>query len=68
MKSVESKKMLEELSGILRARCIEAAREGFQDASMSGLCSEGAMEASIGAIQSLDIKNFVTDYLNEQSE
>lgn len=41
--------------------CIRAAKEGFWDASMRGLCSEGAIEAAIGAIQSLDIKKIVTE-------
>ncbi|WP_249066545.1 acetyltransferase [Halalkalibaculum roseum] len=36
----------------VRAACIEAAREGFQDASMSGLCREGAIES----IKSLDLE------------
>jgi len=67
MNSAESETMLEEFSKKLRAMCIEAARNGFEDASMSGLCTEGAMEAAIGAIQSLDIKNIVMDYLDEQS-
>jgi len=40
----------------VRAACIEAAREGFNDASMSGLCQEGAIEAAIGSIQSLDLE------------
>lgn len=43
----------------VREACIKAAREGFRDASMSGLCSEGAMEAAISAIQSLDMKDFI---------
>jgi hypothetical protein len=34
--------------------CIQAAKEGFRDASMQGLCSEGAMEAAVSAIQMLD--------------
>lgn len=40
----------------VRESCIQAAREGFQDASISGLCAEGAMEAAISAIQQLDLK------------
>jgi len=43
----------------VRNACIEAAREGFMDASMSGLCTEGAMEAAISAIQKLDIEKIV---------
>ncbi|HLR31084.1 MAG TPA: hypothetical protein VK074_01250 [Fodinibius sp.] len=44
----------------IRKACIEAAREGFRDASMSGLCTEGAMEAAIGAMQSLDLESIIT--------
>ena len=43
----------------IRQACIEAAREGFKDASMSGLCAEGAMEAAIGAMQSLDLDSII---------
>ncbi|XWN37583.1 MAG: acetyltransferase [Balneola sp.] len=41
---------------IIRDACISAAKEGFMDASMSGLCNEGAVEAAISAIQNLDLK------------
>ncbi|SMO47908.1 acetyltransferase [Fodinibius sediminis] len=40
----------------IRSACIKAAREGFNNASMSGLCSEGAMEAAISAIQQIDLE------------
>lgn len=43
----------------IRKACIEAAREGFRDASMSGLCTDGAMEAAIGAMQSLDLESII---------
>ena len=39
--------------------CIQAAREGFKDASMSGLCAEGASEAAIGAMESLDLAEVI---------
>lgn len=42
-----------EIAEIVKNACIEAAREGFQDASMSGLCPEGAMEAAISAMEKL---------------
>jgi hypothetical protein len=41
--------------------CIQAAKEGFQDASMSGLCNEGAMEAAVSAIQRLDLKTIIKE-------
>ncbi len=40
---------------IIRDACISAAKEGFMDASMSGLCNEGAVEAAISGIQNLDL-------------
>jgi len=43
----------------IRNACIKAAKEGFLDASMSGLCTEGAMEAAISAIESLDVEQLV---------
>lgn len=43
----------------VRRACIEAAKEGFKDASMSGLCAEGAMEAAISAMQSLDVISII---------
>lgn len=43
----------------VRSACIEAMKEGFQDASMSGLCTEGAVEAAIGAVQSLNLEKII---------
>jgi hypothetical protein len=37
----------------VRRACAEAVAAGFQDAAMSGLCHEGAVEAAVGAVQSL---------------
>lgn len=48
-----------ELAERIREACIKAAREGFMDASMSGLCTEGAIEAAISAMQSLDIEEVI---------
>ncbi len=35
--------------------CIAAARRAFADAAQSGLCGDGALEAAIGAMQTLDL-------------
>ncbi|HET7650305.1 MAG TPA: acetyltransferase [Gammaproteobacteria bacterium] len=40
----------------VRAACLEAAREGYEQAAMAGLCHEGAMEASLDAIRMVDVK------------
>lgn len=49
-----------ELAEKIRELCIKAAREGFMDASVSGLCNEGAMEAAISAIQLLNLEKELT--------
>lgn len=45
----------------VKEACIQAAKEGFQDASMSGLCAEGAMEAAVSAIQRLNVEKIVKE-------
>ncbi|WP_069133502.1 acetyltransferase [Rhodohalobacter halophilus] len=49
----EQEKM--ELAERIKKECIKAAKEGFREASMSGLCTEGAMEAAVSAIQNLNL-------------
>lgn len=41
----------------VKQACINAAQEGFKEASMLGLCSEGAEEAAISAIQRLKLND-----------
>lgn len=41
--------------------CIDTARRAFADAAQSGLCGEGALEAAIGAVQTLDLAAVVRD-------
>lgn len=40
----------------VRAACIEAAVNGYENASISGLCAEGAFEAAISAIRMLNLR------------
>ncbi len=39
--------------------CIEAAIQGYEQASLSGLCHEGAWEAAIDTVWQLDLEAFV---------
>lgn len=43
----------------IQKACIQAANKAFEDASISGLCCEGALEAAIGAIEMLDVRALV---------
>ncbi|MEO7986559.1 MAG: acetyltransferase [Gemmatimonadales bacterium] len=40
---------------MVRAAVIQAAIAGFEDASMQGLCCEGAWEAAVSAMRLLDL-------------
>ncbi len=44
-----------QLADAVREACIRAWREGYEEAGMSGLCAEGALEAALSAVQRLDI-------------
>ena len=44
------------LAEAVREACLKAAREGYTEAAASGLCHEGAVEASLGAIGMLDLQ------------
>lgn len=52
-------KIKKEVAERVREVCIQAAREGFLDASMGGLCTEGAAEAAISAMQKLDFNDIL---------
>ena len=43
----------------VRDACIEEAQRSYEDARMRGLCAEGAWEAAVGALRSLDVKRVV---------
>ena len=45
----------------IRAACIQAALDGYQNAAISGLCAEGAFEAAISAIRMLDVNAIETE-------
>jgi hypothetical protein len=44
------------LAEAVRTACLKAAKQGYEEASASGLCHEGAVEASLGAVSMLDLK------------
>lgn len=48
----------QEVAEAVRMACIQAAIDGYENASISGLCAEGAFEAAIGAIRMLNLDRF----------
>ena len=43
----------------VRTACVQAALQGYEQASLSGLCHEGAWEAAIDAMRRMDLKVLV---------
>lgn len=39
----------------VRTACIATAEAAYFDAAASGLCGEGALEAALGAVRSIDL-------------
>ena len=53
------------LADRVKQACISAALEGYEHASMSGLCHEGAWEAAICAMNMLDLELLLQEYSTE---
>ena len=45
----------------VRAALVSAALAAYEDASLRGLCAEGAWEVAIGAMQTLDLSGVVAE-------
>jgi hypothetical protein len=53
-----------QLAEAIRTACLQAGLDAYEDASIRGLCHEGAWECAVGAIQSLDVE----DILQKQAD
>ena len=49
------------LAEAVKAACLTAAKAGYEQAAASGLCHEGAVEASLGAVSMLDLKALLAE-------
>lgn len=54
MVGAEDHRLLQLAEGV-RSACLAAAREAYREASVSGLCREGAEEAALGAIEMVSL-------------
>lgn len=41
---------------VVRAACVRAAHESYEEASMRGLCHEGAWEYALDMVRTLDVR------------
>ncbi|MFZ0488119.1 MAG: hypothetical protein WAL83_14055 [Arenicellales bacterium] len=52
-----------ELAARVREECINTAVSAYEDASIRGLCGEGAFEAAISAIRMMNVSSIVDQWL-----
>ena len=45
-----------DLANVVRAACIQAALDGYEQAQIAGLCQEGAWECAVDAMRKLDLE------------
>ena len=60
-------KLTQAIAEAVRMACIEAALDGYEIAAMNGLCHEGAWEAAISAMQTLDVKTVLQAVSGDQN-
>jgi len=52
----------------IRAACLEAAIKAYEQASISGLCGEGAWEVARAAIERLDLEQVINKSINNDAK
>lgn len=57
-----------QIAEAIRAACLTAALESYEEASRRGLCHEGAWECAIGAIRSLNLQRVLAHAQDEQCQ
>jgi hypothetical protein len=55
----DEQELAEAVARAVRDACFQLAATRYEDASMSGLCHEGALEVALDAIRSLDVSPIV---------
>jgi hypothetical protein len=43
------------IAELVRAACVQAAQEAYENAGISGLCEAGRWECAVGAMRALDL-------------
>lgn len=49
----------------VRAACLAAMQESYEEAGMRGLCHEGAWEYALGVVRTLDLQSVLTQFRQE---
>ncbi|HEX2189886.1 MAG TPA: ATP-binding protein [Longimicrobiaceae bacterium] len=55
MAETDPVQLAQRVAEAVRRACVQAARDGYEQAAISGLCAEGAAEAAVDAVRMLDV-------------
>lgn len=58
---MNQQKLQQRLAEAVRAACLKAAQDAYENTGISGLCQEGRWECAIAAIQLLDLDSVIRD-------
>ena len=64
----EHQELAEAVAVAVRDACFQLATSRYEDAAMSGLCHEGALEVALDAIRSLDVHPIVAAITGENAK
>jgi hypothetical protein len=59
---------LEDLAKHIRAACLEAVLQAYEDAGMQGLCAEGRWEAAISALKTVELAPLLRELKHPSSD
>ncbi len=51
---------------VVRAACVTAAQESYEEASIRGLCHEGAWEYAMDVVRTLDVRSLLARLRQKQ--
>lgn len=57
-----------QLAEAVRAACIEAALNAYEEGGVVGLCAEGRWEYAISALRQLDLEALIQDHSRRDEE
>jgi hypothetical protein len=65
MHLLEAEDQLLRVAEAVRAACLAAAQESYEEARIRGLCHEGAWEYAMGVVRTLDLRSVLTQLRQE---
>ena len=58
----------EDLAKRVRAACLEAVLQAYEDAGMQGLCAEGRWEAAVGALKTIELAPLLREFKQQSAD